>query len=246
MSSYHARSAAGYAIKWRPSTTASALTSQLVSSLSVLPTVKFSRLDAADVFRIHVATVENDVPMKIWMENQRSKDQWFDLLGVRYALIVRRECAVEDIADHAPRGAKDMLPSSVVVASLMSALTAKSKDGGGASKERKVDLSAGSDESLNLVLTMTGFERLTVEYSFNLIRLNVDATQVLEAQIRDLVEDVAQLKATNALAKFQSFQLANLRAELSMLTSREESICSPEGVYSKYGRSSIVQSRRME
>ncbi|KAH9108161.1 hypothetical protein LEN26_014162 [Aphanomyces euteiches] len=194
-----------------------------------LSSIKFSRL--ADGFRLHVDTVAKDVPMKIWMENQRSKDQW--------------ECVVEDIAENAPRGAKYMLPSSVVVASLMSALRAKSTDGGGRSKERKVELTAGSDESLNLVLTMTGFERLTVEYTFSLTRLNVDATQVLEAQIRDLLEDVAQLKAANALASAQSSPLAEVRAELRSLTSQEISICSPKCLFYKRGRSCILHSRHL-
>ncbi|KAH9127428.1 hypothetical protein AeMF1_002272 [Aphanomyces euteiches] len=168
-----------------------------------LSSIKFSRL--ADGFRLHVDTVAKDVPMKIWMENQRSKDQW--------------ECVVEDIAEHAPRGAKYMLPSSVVVASLMSALRAKSTDGGGRSKERKVE--------------------------FSLTRLNVDATQVLEAQIRDLLEDVVKLKAANALASAQSSPLAEVRAELRSLTSQEISICSPKCLFYKRGRSCILHSRHL-
>ncbi|KAG9414589.1 hypothetical protein AC1031_007996 [Aphanomyces cochlioides] len=171
--------------------------STMKSSLE-LSAVKFVSQPGTDAFRVQVFTTDDDVPMKIWIENKRSKDQW--------------ECVVKDVAEHAPKGAKYVLPSPVVVVSLLTALSAKPK--GDKEDECSVDLKPESNGSVTLALTMKALKRLSAEYLFTMTRLEVATTDVLEAKIRDLQEEIVQQQT--ALRK-QENDMSVLRNELNSL-----------------------------
>ncbi|KAH9127430.1 hypothetical protein AeMF1_002274 [Aphanomyces euteiches] len=163
-----------------------------------LSAVKFVSQPGTDAFRVQVFTTDDDVPMKIWIENKRSKDQW--------------ECVVKDVAEHTPKGAKYVLPSPVVVVSLLTTLSAKSE--GDKKDECSVDLKPESKGSVTLTLTMKALKRLSAEYLFTMTRLEIAPIDVLEAKIRDLQEEMAQQQT--ALKK-QENDMAALQNEMNSL-----------------------------
>ncbi|KAG9414586.1 hypothetical protein AC1031_007993 [Aphanomyces cochlioides] len=171
-----------------------------------LSTVKFTSQPSSDAFRVQVWTSDDDIPMKIWLENKRSKEQW--------------ECVTRDVAEYAPKGAKYALPSPVIVASFLTALSTKDTAKGKAS-EYSVDLKAGSHGSMTLVFTMKAFERFTAGYAFNLTSLEIAATDMLAAKIRDLQDEVAALKQAK-VSTVEPSQVAELQAEVKRLRSKME------------------------
>ncbi|KAG9414587.1 hypothetical protein AC1031_007994 [Aphanomyces cochlioides] len=116
--------------------------------------IKFVPLSRPATFHVAIYTTEDDVPMAIWLQHHRSKVEW--------------GCFVRDVANHTPKGAQYVLPSSVVVVSLMTALKALKKE----SNECRVDLKTRRNGDLTLVLTMTAFEGFKAIYAFHLARLD--------------------------------------------------------------------------
>ncbi|KAF0742732.1 hypothetical protein Ae201684_002432 [Aphanomyces euteiches] len=166
-----------------------------------LSSVKFTSQPGTDAFRVQISTTDDDVPLKIWLENKRSKEQW--------------ECTVKDVAEHAPRGATYVLPSAVVVTSLLTALSAPTSQAN-ESEKCSVDLKPATNGGVTLVLTMKAFGQLTAEYSFKMTKLEIATTDVLEAKIRDLQEEIAELKE-GKLAIAQLPQITQLQTELKEL-----------------------------
>ncbi|KAF0690577.1 Aste57867_18024 [Aphanomyces stellatus] len=150
-----------------------------------LTSVKFASQPASDTFRVQLrTTTAGDVPVKLWLENKRTKHQW--------------ECTVEDVKAHAPKDANYVLPAAVVLAGLKAALLAKDGEGKTPCNDCDVDLEGTSTDAMVVVLTMKAFGGLTASYSFGLTPLAVAKTDVLEAKIRDLEEEVAALKAARS------------------------------------------------
>ncbi|KAF0742731.1 hypothetical protein Ae201684_002431 [Aphanomyces euteiches] len=156
-----------------------------------LSTVKFTSQPSTDAFRVQVWTSDDDIPMKIWLENKRSKEQW--------------ECVTRDVAENVPKGAKYALPSPVIVASFLTALSTKDT-----AEEKASEYSA--------------FERFTAEYVFNLTPLEIAATDMLAAKIRDLQDEVAALKQAK-VSTVEPSQVAELQAEAKRLRSKMEASC---------------------
>ncbi|KAH9127429.1 hypothetical protein AeMF1_002273 [Aphanomyces euteiches] len=113
--------------------------------------IKFVPLSRPVTFHVAIYTTEDDVPTAIWLQRQRSKVEW--------------GCFVRDVANHTPKGAQYVLPSSVVVVSLVKTLKKESN-------ECRVDLRTRRNGDLTLVLTMTAFEGLKASYAFHLARLD--------------------------------------------------------------------------
>ncbi|KAH9087123.1 hypothetical protein Ae201684P_000535 [Aphanomyces euteiches] len=62
--------------------------------------IKFVPLSRPVTFHVAIYTTEDEVPTAIWLQRQRSKVEW--------------GCFVRDVANHTPKGAQYVLPSSVV------------------------------------------------------------------------------------------------------------------------------------
>ncbi|KAH9086705.1 hypothetical protein Ae201684P_000127 [Aphanomyces euteiches] len=165
-----------------------------------LSTVKFTSQPSTDAFRVQVWTSDDDIPMKIWLENKRSKEQW--------------ECVTRDVAENVPKGAKYALPSPVIVALRCQPRT---------QLKRKLASTAWI-YNMTLAFTMKAFERFTAEYVFNLTPLEIAATDMLAAKIRDLQDEVAALKQAK-VSTVEPSQVAELQAEAKRLRSKMEASC---------------------
>ncbi|CAK4070502.1 unnamed protein product [Aphanomyces euteiches] len=77
---------------------------------------------------------------------------------------------------------------------------------------------------MTLAFTMKAFERFTAEYVFNLTPLEIAATDMLAAKIRDLQDEVAALKQAK-VSTVEPSQVAELQAEAKRLRSKMEASC---------------------
>ncbi|KAF0690578.1 Aste57867_18025 [Aphanomyces stellatus] len=175
-----------------------------------LSAVMFVSQPNTDAFRVRLFTTEEgDVPMKLWLENKRTKGQW--------------ECTVEDIKYHAPKDANYVLPSAVVVSSLKAALLAKDGEGKTPCNDCDVDLEGSSTDAMAVVLTMKAFGGLTASYSFGLTPLAVATTDVLEAKIRDLEEQMAAVTTVQLTARVTKME-SNLSTRITAMNSSIETL----------------------
>ncbi|KAH9114844.1 hypothetical protein LEN26_004927 [Aphanomyces euteiches] len=152
-----------------------------------LPHVVFPS-DKTGAFRVKVALTDGDLPMHLWLESKQSKAQWYAFPD-KIMLIVQRECLVKDTQEHVPKGATYVLPSKVVATTLQNGLSALAKDEkpseAGGSMVALKHLKSGHIE---LVLTLTAFGCLEITYSFDMMPMEIDKIDILEAKIRDLEE----------------------------------------------------------
>ncbi|CAK4750274.1 unnamed protein product [Aphanomyces euteiches] len=130
-----------------------------------------------DSFRVEVALIKKDVPMRIWIESKESKAQW--------------ECVVKDFKEHLGKGVTHHLPSNVILTSLQDGLSSMDHD---VEEEMEVDgcdvdLTESQDGHLNLELNLKAFRSLEVKYDFDMKPMKIEKVDILEAKIRDLEED---------------------------------------------------------
>ncbi|KAG9414492.1 hypothetical protein AC1031_007899 [Aphanomyces cochlioides] len=148
-----------------------------------LPHVVFPS-EKIGAFRVKVALTDGDLPM----HSKQSKAQWYDFLD-EIVFIFQRECLVKDTQKHVPKGATYVLPSKVVATTLQNGLSALAKDEkpseAGASI---VSLKHLKNGHIELVLSLTAFGCLEGTYSFDIVPMEIDKIDILEAKIRDLEE----------------------------------------------------------
>ncbi|RHZ14595.1 hypothetical protein DYB37_008593 [Aphanomyces astaci] len=140
-----------------------------------------------DLFRAEIFTVGGELPIRIWMESRRSKGQW--------------ECTVTNFDDHRPAGAAYSLPPTTILTALMSVLTCTSKRSNETCSENcehyDIDLHPLPQRGLSLALSMEAFVGMRADYTFQLAPCAVEALDVVHAKVRDLEEEVAELRAEN-------------------------------------------------
>ncbi|CAK4081340.1 unnamed protein product [Aphanomyces euteiches] len=168
-----------------PSTTTAP--SDLVLSLS-----RTTYASHTDLFRVEIFTVGGELPIRIWMESRRSKNQW--------------ECTVKNFDEHKPAGTAYSLPPKLILTALMAVLTCTTKRNDETCSEGcehyNIDLKPISNRRLSLHLTLEAFEgRLQAEFMFILTPREVGQLDVLHAKIRDLEDEVNQLKEENSQLK---------------------------------------------
>ncbi|ETV95708.1 hypothetical protein H310_11125 [Aphanomyces invadans] len=140
-----------------------------------------------DLFRAEIYTVGGELPIRIWMESRRSKGQW--------------ECTVMNFDDHRPAGASYSLPPTTVLTALMSVLTCTSKRNDETCSEScehyDIDLQSTPQRRLSLSLSMKAFVGLCAEYTFILTPIAMEALDIIHAKVRDLEDEVAELREEN-------------------------------------------------
>ncbi|ETV81087.1 hypothetical protein H257_05700 [Aphanomyces astaci] len=154
----------------------------------ILSKVKFP--SSTDLYRAQVTATKGSLPITVWIESLRSKQQW--------------ECDISCFDDHKPLTAGYALPSEMVFSALMSVLTSSSKRARGDhppvnSEHFEVDLKPATgdnpDGRLSLQLALQAFVGLRAEYTFEMIRRQKQPLDALRSQLFAVQESVDELKA---------------------------------------------------
>ncbi|KAH9087411.1 hypothetical protein Ae201684P_000821 [Aphanomyces euteiches] len=127
-----------------------------------------------DPFRVKMALTEGDLPMRLWLEDKKSK----------------LECNVKDFQDRKPKDANYEVPAKAVIEGLEGALSALASSNGKTDKYT-VELKSSKHGHLELVAKFRFFPSLEAVYSFDLAPVHIEKIDILEAKLRDL-EEVGQ------------------------------------------------------
>ncbi|KAF0720027.1 Aste57867_606 [Aphanomyces stellatus] len=133
----------------------------------------------SEAFRVQIAIGDEDLPMRIWLESKKTKQQW--------------ACLVIDIEDHKAKGATYVLPTDVIILGLQRGLSALDSshtlDASGCS----VGLGDTKNNHLRLVLELKFLTLLSAKYEFDLAPLETEKIDILEAKIRDIQDELPRI-----------------------------------------------------
>ncbi|KAF0699128.1 Aste57867_10284 [Aphanomyces stellatus] len=150
-----------------------------------LPTIHFKQDGDAGAFRVSLTKPPSKL-ISIWIECKRTKAQWL--------------CAVSRFQDHTPADANYVLPPDVVLDALEGALRRAADDPKPSTSDDSLAFLMGNGTPATLVLDIKPRASFCATYIFEMTPLARDATDILLAKLRDVEDELMQLRRQNPIS----------------------------------------------